>query len=399
MSSMRESGFARFVTPAVQLGCTSLVPGNKRGAARSSSTAAALASSTLEFFLSRALATSPDAIVISDSNRKIINANAAAAELFGYTATELGGRAMRELYGTDEDWHAVRLELTGATTQAAPVGVTLRRKAGTLFDAAVSARAINGDDGAHLGFIETFCDSTADRQPTPKPEETYANTGSVRLARGIAHDFNNLLAIIGGNVQLARERIEDKASDRFLAEAEHACAMGARLTQRIMTFAEDRHFVPTEIDVGAMLSRQTLLLQSILGERITLAIETEKRSPCAYADLSGLENAILNLVLNARDAMTDGGQVLIRAALMKANGEIKIAVQDTGTGMKPRVQSRAFEPFFSTKAPGRGTGLGLASVYGFAKQSGGRAEIESTPGEGTTVSIFLPTVVKPAASR
>jgi PAS domain S-box-containing protein len=399
MSAVRGSWLAGFFTPAAKLGITSLAPGHKKGAVLSSATAAALESSTLESLLSRALASSPDAIILSGACRRLLVANAAAADLFGYSGAEMSGLSMRELYGPDEDWNTARLALAHATPQAAPVEVTLRKQSGTLFDATVSARAINDDAGAPIGFIETFRNSSADTRTASNAEEIFANNDSVRLARGIAHDFNNILAIIGGNVQLARERTEDKTTVRFLAEAEQACAMGARMTQRIMTFAEGRHFAPTAIDVAAMLSRQAPLVHSILGAGITLEIEAQPEMPPVFADLSGLENAILNLALNARDAMPGGGQLLIRATRLEASREIKIDVQDTGTGMTPHIKARAFEPFFTTKDPGRGTGLGLASVYGFAKQSGGRAEIDSTLGNGITISLYLPVATKHAASR
>ena len=165
---------------------------------------------------------------------------------------------------------------------------------------------------------------------------------------------------------------------------------------RSKSFAADRRLAATEINVTELLRKQWPLIARTLGDAITLNCDVPPGLPPVFADQSGLENAILNLVLNARDAMPKGGSVVIRAVAIDSGLRVRISLIDTGTGMTPRIQARAFDPFFTTKPPDRGTGLGLATVYGFATQSGGSTEIESAPGAGTTVSIILPSA---AASR
>ena len=358
----------------------------------------------LEILLGQAFVASPQAVVLSNAARKIVAANAAASALFGYGIAAMTGRPVRDFYAVDEDWSAVSraLQEPAASGSNEPIAVTMRSGSGGLFDASVSAVAIFASDGAILGVIETIRPVDQSKKALSVPPSIGPADHAVRLARGIAHDFNNLLAIIGGNVQLAGQRNADPVSAAFLREAELACEMGARLTQRIMTFAEDRHLTPVEIDIKKLLDMQLAMLQRVLGDRTRLSLDIGNPLPPVFADRSALENAILNLALNARDAMPDGGKTVIGATLDEASHQVCIAFQDTGTGMTPRVVARAFDPFFTTKDPGRGTGLGLASVEGFAKQSGGRASIESAPGRGTTVSIFLPVYraagVKPAPS-
>ncbi len=232
--------------------------------------------------------------------------------------------------------------------------------------------------------------AVASAAPLRRAQQHDRDSDAARLARGIAHDFNNLLAIIGGYVQLAHGRTTDPTASTYLREAELACQMGARLTQRIMTFAEDRHLSPVKIDIFELLTKHAALLRNILGQAVTLTIDVASSARPVFADPSALENAIVNLCLNARDALPDGGTVIIRAVYMSAEDKIRITVGDNGSGMAADVMARAFLPFFTTKDPGRGTGLGLATVKGFANQSGGSAKIESQPGKGTTVSIYLP---------
>jgi signal transduction histidine kinase len=275
-----------------------------------------------------------------------------------------------------------------------PVPVTLRRRDGALFDGHVIATAVTGESGALLGYREIFSGGADSVAPEPARSSDWSD--AARLVRGIAHDFNNLLAIIGGNVQLAAQRSTDSKARSLLKDAELACNMGARLTSRIMSFAAGQHLNAIAIDVEELFEDQKPLIRRTLGSGITLTLTLETGLNAAIADRSALENAILNLALDARDAMPDGGAVELTAVNINAGKEVCISLKDTGTGMTPRIQVRAFDPLFTTKPPGRGTGLGLATVYGFAKQSGGTATIESTPGKGTTVSIILPGV---AASR
>lgn len=356
-------------------------------------------SRTAAELLSRAFSGSADATLIFGDLERIVAANAAASRMFGYSVTEFQNLQARGLYGVEEDWNAVCAALMVAGIKdTAPLAVTLRHKSGTLFDSHVRTAAITGDDGLHIGFTQVFTLDAAGVTAGPPGHLVMGTAASMRLARGFAHDLNNLLAVIGGNIQLAIARTSEPKVRAFLKDAELACQMGARLTDTIKTFAADRHYTATTIEIPLLLQSQLPVFKSTLGEKIEIALNIEPGVGSVLADLSALENALVNLVFNARDAMPDGGRIVITAKLTNGGKRIVIAVADTGTGMTPRVRARAFDPFFTTKAPGRGTGLGLASVYGFVQQSGGDVTLVSAPDEGTTVSIELPCLPKGAVS-
>jgi signal transduction histidine kinase len=225
------------------------------------------------------------------------------------------------------------------------------------------------------------------------------------LTGGIAHDFNNILQIITGNLDLlvSAVRENDRASQR-LHNAQLAAERAARLTQQLLAFARRQPLQPKVLNVGRRMSEIADLLRRTLGN-----IEVECVGAGGLwnvqADFAQLENAILNLALNARDAMPNGGKltietanVLLDDAYASRHGDVEpgqymmIAVTDTGCGMTPEQIERAFEPFYTTKPEGQGTGLGLSQVYGFVKQSGGHVKIYSELGHGTSVKIYLPRV-------
>jgi PAS domain S-box-containing protein len=231
-----------------------------------------------------------------------------------------------------------------------------------------------------------------------------------QLTGGVAHDFNNLLTVIMGNAELLAARIGDQPALRELVDSVMAAAeSGAALIGRLLAFARRQPLKPHAVDIGGRAARMDALLQRTLGEQIEIRIgtaaETARRGGLwiAEVDPTQLENALLNLAINARDAMPQGGRLSIEtsntvlddadadASEDLATGEyVRVAVSDTGTGMTPEVAARAFDPFYTTKPDRKGTGLGLSMVYGFVKQSGGHATIESTPGQGTTVCLYFP---------
>lgn len=221
-----------------------------------------------------------------------------------------------------------------------------------------------------------------------------------QLTGGVAHDFNNLLTIIIGNLELVVARSHIDESCRRLAEsALRGAEQGARLTQQLLSFARRGRLHSETLAIERVFGAVIALARRAVGETIELSAKVgDDLWPCC-ADQAQLQSALLNLVINARDAMPKGGRVVITArnvtvaedAVDLVRGEyLHITVQDTGTGMPPDVVSRAFEPFFTTKEIGKGSGLGLSMVYGFAKQSGGTVRIESAPDCGTTVHLYLP---------
>jgi nitrogen-specific signal transduction histidine kinase/ActR/RegA family two-component response regulator len=230
-----------------------------------------------------------------------------------------------------------------------------------------------------------------------------------QLTGGIAHDFNNLMAGVIGALALTRRRIDAGKLDdigKFMEAADASARRAAMLTQRLLAFARRQSLAPSVCDVPALITGMTDLLHHTIGESVSLEIARSDGVWPAMADAHQFENALLNLVINARDAMPEGGRLKITvanrtlgsadvglASEIHAGNYLEIAVSDSGTGMPPEVIQKAFDPFFTTKPIGQGTGLGLSMVYGFAKQSGGFASIDSTPGQGTTVRLYLPRAV------
>jgi PAS domain S-box-containing protein len=211
-----------------------------------------------------------------------------------------------------------------------------------------------------------------------------------QLTGGIAHDFNNLLTVIQGNLQMLDElpKLRDGIARDSLDAAARASRRGAELTGKLLAFSRRQVLQPARVDMHAMLDSLAGMLRRTLDQRIRIALDVQPACPPLRADPGQLESALLNIAINARDAMPDGGLLSFSAA---PDGDmVAIRVADMGTGMTDEVRERAFEPFFTTKEHGRGTGLGLSTVYGFAKQSNGAVEIDSAPGRGTTVTLRIP---------
>jgi len=230
-----------------------------------------------------------------------------------------------------------------------------------------------------------------------------------QLTGGIAHDFNNLLTVIQGNLQVLDElppQADDAHRKQLVAAATRATRRGAELTAKLLAFSRRQVLRPAQVDLSAMLQSLTDMLRRTLDQRIRIEVDIAAACPAALADPSHLESALLNIAINARDAMPEGGTLRFRASACERlpgdiraeledpsapdDGFVVIAIADTGSGMPEEVKERAFEPFFTTKDAGRGTGLGLSTVYGFVKQSKGAIKIDSAPGAGTTLTLYIP---------
>jgi PAS domain S-box-containing protein len=228
-----------------------------------------------------------------------------------------------------------------------------------------------------------------------------------QLTGGIAHDFNNILTIVLGNLQMLREAMEQSGAGDYLKlveSAQRASKRGAELTHKLLTFASRQSLAPHAIDPAAALVALTEMLQRTIGETIKIHLQVAPACPPCLADPLQFDNAIINLTLNARDSMPDGGQLritatpsVVREDTPDIGGElapgmyVMISVSDTGHGMSPETMLRVYEPFFTTKPSGKGTGLGLSMVYGFVKQSRGTIRMQSIPGRGTDVQVYFPT--------
>lgn len=282
------------------------------------------------------------------------------------------------------------------------------RKDGTQFWAHVVIDPIHDEAGAIIGFAKITRDIT-ERRDTQKAldqaREALAHSQKMdaigQLTGGIAHDFNNLLMVILGSLELAGRRLPDDVRvATLIANATQAAQRGAALTQRMLAFARRQDLDLKPIDVPALVRGMTDLLQSSLGPSVQIETHFPLKLGLVHADANQLEMALLNLAVNARDAMPEGGNIVIAGreeivkarsrSKLKAGRYVRLSVKDSGEGMDKATLRRALEPFFTTKGVGRGTGLGLSMVHGMTEQSGGRFFLNSQKGEGTTAEIWLP---------
>jgi CheY-like chemotaxis protein/two-component sensor histidine kinase len=220
-----------------------------------------------------------------------------------------------------------------------------------------------------------------------------------QLTGGIAHDFNNLLMAVMGNLDLLRKRLpDDPRLQRLVEGAIQGAERGASLTQRLLAFARQQDLRAVSVDLRALIEGMVDLLERSLGPRVELRLDIPQGLPPARIDANQLELAILNLAINARDAMPDGGRIDIKVTEYQAKRDqalapgkyLRLSVADTGSGMSPQILKRAIEPFFSTKQVGKGTGLGLSMVHGLAVQLGGTLQLTSAVGKGTCATLVLP---------
>ncbi|HEX3861141.1 MAG TPA: response regulator [Stellaceae bacterium] len=220
-----------------------------------------------------------------------------------------------------------------------------------------------------------------------------------QLTGGLAHDFNNLLTAVIGSLDLIKLRSPDAQIQRLADRAYKAADRGSKLTAKLLSFSRTHRLSAEPVDVNTLISGMRELLNQSLGASVSIEMVLDPLLPVAMADTNQLELAILNLSINARDAMPDGGIVKITTGLSRDPGAITVEVADTGSGMSPDVLARAFDPFFTTKPIGKGTGLGLSQVYGIARQSGGDVTLASEVGKGTTVTLRLPRATDSAVAR
>jgi PAS domain S-box-containing protein len=276
------------------------------------------------------------------------------------------------------------------------------RKDGTFFWASVIIDPIY-EDGTLVGFAKITRDITERREAQLKLEQMHQQLAESQkldalgqLTGGVAHDFNNLLMIISGSLYTLRKAVgDDPKSQRALSAIEGATKRGASLTSQLLTFARRQSVNPQTVDVAERIDAVREVLDAAVGSAVTLQFDVEPGVWPVMVDVAEFETALVNLVINARDAMTGGGVIIISAHNDKRGGEagaghVAISVQDTGTGIAPDILSKIFDPFFTTKPIGKGTGLGLSQVHGFAHQAGGTVRVTSELGKGTRITILLP---------
>ena len=359
-----------------------------------------------EAHLRSILDTVPEAMIVIDEGGVVTSFSPAAAQLFGYGPEEVIGRNVKMLmpapYREEHDGYIRRYLETG---EARILGygrvVKGLRKDGEVFpmELAVGEALTNGQR-IFTGFIR---DLTTRQKMEEELRQSQKMEAIGQLTGGVAHDFNNLLTVITGNLEMLEASLNDPRQREMLKEAQDATRDGAILTAQLLAFGRRQPLNPKPTDIGRLVSNFAELLRRTLGESIELSIVTTGSTHLVVVDASQLQNALLNLVINARDAMPRGGRLTIEISHAHLDADyakmypdvrtglyVLISVTDTGEGMSEEVRRRAFEPFFSTKPIGSGTGLGLSMVYGFVKQSSGHVQLYSEKGSGTSIRVYLP---------
>lgn len=346
-----------------------------------------------------------DAIIVTDCNGLIIRANRSASRLFGHDPQTMLGRPVEILMPDDiANRHSGFMTRYMTTGEQRIIGkgreLTARRADGSEIPIHLSVgRADIGDAVAFIGIVH---DLSLRRMTEAALEHAQRMEAIGRLTGGIAHDFNNLLTVILGNIELMEDRLEDPKLRELAMDALEAAEIGTALIGQLMAFARKSTLQPALVDANEALRRIGRLLERTLDPGLSLRLELSDEVRPIRVDPLQLDTAILNLAINAQDATKSGELVLetstariddpfLAAEMELEQGEYtRITVSDTGVGMGQPEVERAFEPYFTTKSAGRGTGLGLAMVYGFARQSGGHVTLYSRKGLGTVASLYLP---------
>ena len=356
-----------------------------------------------------------DAIMLADDDSgEIMEVNTAATTLYGYSRDEwLCMNRADVVAGPDETPGTVAGEsmLTPVTWH--------RRKDGKVFPVEITGRSFDREGrSVRIAAIRDITERCESEQALKERDDQLRQSQKMeaigQLAGGIAHDFNNLLtAIIGYSDLILASRDGDAESVREdVGEIKAAADRASSLTRQILAFSRRQALQPEVMCLNDVVKGTERLLGRTLGEHIELVTRLQEGLGLVEVDGSQFEQVLMNLAVNARDAMPDGGRLTIVTADVELSAErcqelggtsagsfVMLAMSDTGTGMKPETRERAFEPFFTTKDPGRGTGLGLSTVYGIVKQSGGVISVNSELGMGTTVEVYLPRDGRPEATR
>lgn len=351
------------------------------------------------------------AIYMLDTAGHVTNWNAGAEAIKGYTADEIVGQHFSRFYTPqDQERGEPQFALTTALREGKYEREAWRvRKDGTLFWASVVLDPIYDEQGRHIGFAKITRDITERKKAQEELEETrMALVQSQKLQAlgeltgGIAHDFNNLMTVVAGSADflLRKPDLPFEKRRQYLEAIAETADRATTLTSHLLAFGRRQPIKPEVLDLNVRLDAISDVLSRTLGNSIQVEVKAESTAGRVEVDAAQLETAVLNAAVNARDAMPDGGTLTLSTRDLSEKGKdyVVLSIGDTGTGMSAEVVERAFEPFFTTKDVGKGTGLGLSQIHGFAAQAGGRAEIRSKEGAGTTISFILPRTGKSIAS-
>lgn len=350
------------------------------------------------------------ALFMMDKDGYVVSWNEGAERIKGYKSAEIIGKHISRFFPEDEcsNNSPQRFIKMAAKHGTHEEECELVRKDGTIFTANITVTALKNSQGELRGFANVTRDVTERRSLEEQLRQAQKMEAIGRLAGGIAHDFNNLLTAIIGNVQLAMMRSSRNDPTRLhLQEIDHATEKAVSLTRQLLTFSRKQVAQAVIVDLNTIVKDVQKILRRLIGEDIDLICQYTSTPANIKADPGQIEQIIMNLAVNARDAMPNGGKFIIEVNHIYLDEEytrthidvkpghyVMLIISDTGVGMEKETQSHIFEPFFSTKEEGKGTGLGLATVYGIVKQSGGDIWVYSEVGRGTTFKLYLPSITQ-----
>ncbi len=348
---------------------------------------------------------SEDAIIGKTLDGVITSWNKGAQRIYGYSPEEVIGRSISILAPSDRPDEIpeilARIARCESTEHYESVRVT---KDGRHLNVSISVSPLRDLNGEIIGASAIARDITAQRRAEDQLRQAQKMEAIGRLAGGVAHDFNNVLGIVNACAEFLRDRIDPASEPSIYVEnIKKATERGASLTRQLLAFSRKQAVKPVVLDLNDRLKEMTKLLRPLMGDDVEVLIVPRMRSAIVEADPGQLDQVVMNLAVNARDAMPHGGRLIVETDIveldehfadqhqpLKPGKYVMLAVSDSGIGMDKATLARVFEPFFTTKEPGKGTGLGLATVYGISQQSGGYVWVYSEPGRGTTFKVYLP---------
>ena len=363
--------------------------------------------------LSHALKQVNEGLSVFDLDGRILFVNEAFLDTFGYEKDEIIGDFIEDLFAsagdTDFKLHILPASLKGGWNGEFKV----KRKDGKEITIFLSTSSVKDDAGQPVVIVGVISDITLRKQLEEQLRHSQKMEAIGQLAGGIAHDFNNLLTVIEGYIDLLQNVMKHEGkTPTYVMQIKKATDRAVALTRQLLAFSRRQILQPKVLDINQSIRDLSIMLQRLIGENIELITDLDTGIWPIKADPHQIEQVIMNLIVNARDAMPDGGKLIIKTRAMqldssynrlhpdvKVGDYVLLSISDTGIGMSPEIRERIFEPFFTTKEKGKGTGLGLATVYGIIKQSNGHIYVYSEHGKGTTFKIYFPAVKKRQITR
>jgi PAS domain S-box-containing protein len=348
---------------------------------------------------------SDDAIIGKDLDGIVTEWNRGAERMYGYTAEEIVGRPLVTIVPKDRYEEITRILETIRRGESVRYFESVRiAKDGKLLNVSVTVSPIRDTSGKIVGASTIARNITEQRRAEDQLRQAQKMEAIGRLAGGVAHDFNNVLGIIVACSELLRDRLSATPGlVQYVDNIRKASERGASLTRQLLAFSRRKPANPIVMDLNERLRETAKLLRPLMGDDVEVMLVNRSGAALIEADPGQIDQIVMNLAVNARDAMPKGGKLILETSAvdfdeafarqhpsMKPGQYVLLAVSDSGIGMDPSIVSRIFEPFFTTKEIGKGTGLGLATVYGIVQQSGGHIFVYSEPGKGTTFKVYIP---------